>query len=129
MRFASRTIGEKIPFFAPPIKTAAWTGGARRLGAVTPRLGRGAKADAAETAQSARRRVRAISGMCCAVECYLCCAKSAARSRCQRGLARSLLLDDVKSGALQRGSNSFLRKYYTTPNALARSAGAVQIVF
>merc|ERR1719261_1574858 len=64
MRFASRTIGEKMPFFAPPIKTAAWTGGARRLGAVTPRLGRGAKADAAETAQSARRRVRAISGMC-----------------------------------------------------------------
>ena len=61
-----------MPFFAPPIITTVLAG-ARRL-AVTPRYGRGANADAAETAQSARRRVRAISGMCCAVECYLCCA-------------------------------------------------------
>ena len=63
--------------------------------------------------------MRAISGMCCAVECY-CYVQSAARNRCQRGLARSLLLDDVKSGALQRGSNTFWCKYYTKPNAQAK---------
>ena len=57
MRFASFTIGEKIPFFAVPIITTVLAG-VRRL-AVTPTYGRGANADAA-TAQSARRRVRTI---------------------------------------------------------------------
>ena len=57
-RFASRTIGENMPFFAVPIMTAAWTGGARRMAVVTPRFGRGANADAA--AQTSVSLMRAI---------------------------------------------------------------------